>query len=453
MGKVLVIVDVQKEFDEYIQHDLVDALSKYAENFDTVYQIWDTHNNTVAPTHSFPGQVDSVPKKYGKKHFSEEVTDFIKSIEDSSDEGRTFKLSDDEGYVVRVDNNHDWFYVNPEIVELISKLKGNKVILAGGADGECLEDVYQTFVAFGLNVHINKKYTYSAKTSEEDSIEEVQEKLTENVSNYPYKKIIFGINSEEEAEKIILYLRSLFPSKEIKNIFEREDIDYPNWLFIPLYDFVDEANRMSITKLDNYPDDGQFEEFMEKTGIPNGYDPVVLSINDLSVINSIKKYGKKIIRPEYKPKKFIYEAKNDKDNAYEIVVLLKNREEKEVLDNVIKDVDINYNLGFVNRFPCVVYLAFKSSNACWGPPNEEDYKSAIKEDWDDNNLDGVYKKLFKIEDIKLIEKILREKEITETIRPTYSPKKFIYESFNSKEKHINCNTIYTNNNYKPKKFI
>jgi hypothetical protein len=172
MDKVLVIVDVQKEFDEYIQHDLVDALSEYAEKFDTVYQIWDTHNGTVGPTHSFPNQIDSIPKKFGKKHFSDKVQKYIKNIEDSSDNGRTFKLSDDDGYIVRVKNNHDWFYVNPEIIDLISKIKDKKVILVGGADGECLEDVYQTFKTFGLNVHINKKYTYNAKTTQTDTVNE-----------------------------------------------------------------------------------------------------------------------------------------------------------------------------------------------------------------------------------------------------------------------------------------
>lgn len=170
----LVVVDVQKQFNKYIQYDLVDELSKYAETFDRVYQIWDTHNGVVGPTHSFPKQVDSVPKKFGKKFFSKKVQAFINSVEDSTEEGKVFKLSDGEGYIVRVENNHDWFYVNPEIVELINEIKDDKVILAGGADGECLEDVYQAFLAFDIDVEINDKYTYSAKTSQEDSVEDTE---------------------------------------------------------------------------------------------------------------------------------------------------------------------------------------------------------------------------------------------------------------------------------------
>lgn len=172
--KVLVIVDVQKEFNKFIQHDLVDKLSKYAENFKEVYQIWDTHNNTVAPSNSFPNEIDTIPKKFGKNHFSEKVKNYIKEIEDSTEEGKVFSLTSEEGYIVRVHNNHDWFYINPEIVDLIDELEGKKIILVGGADGECLEDVYQSFLSFGLDVEINRKYTFSAKTSQEDSIEQTK---------------------------------------------------------------------------------------------------------------------------------------------------------------------------------------------------------------------------------------------------------------------------------------
>lgn len=170
--KILVVVDVQKQFDKYIQHDLVDEISKYAETFDKVYQIWDTHNGTIAPTHSFPKQVDSVPKKFGNKFFSKKVQNFIKKIEDNTEEGTIFELSGGNGYIVRVDNNHDWFYVNPEIVDLINKIKKDEVILVGGASGECIEDVYQAFLAFNIDVEINDKYTYSAKTSKKDSVED-----------------------------------------------------------------------------------------------------------------------------------------------------------------------------------------------------------------------------------------------------------------------------------------
>lgn len=167
--KVLVIVDVQKEFGKFIQHDLVKELEKYCEEFDQVYQIWDTHKNKIAPTYKFPKQVKSVKKLFGINHFNDKVKKYTKEIENSTEEGTILKLSDGS-YVVRVDNNHDWFYVNPEITDLINELKNDNVTLVGGADNECLEDVYVAFKAFGVNVEINDKYVYSAKTRSNDSI-------------------------------------------------------------------------------------------------------------------------------------------------------------------------------------------------------------------------------------------------------------------------------------------
>lgn len=187
MSKTLIIVDVQKQFKEYIQHDLVDGISRYTEKFDKVYQIWDTHNAT-GPSDSFPKQIDSIPKKFGKNFFSKSVQNYINQIEDDTEEGHVLKLKDEEGYVVRVENNHDWFYVNPEIVDLINSIKGDEIILVGGAANECLEDVYQAFLAFGLNVKINKRYTYDAKTSDDDSFKQ-QPEITEG-KTISYNRIL-----------------------------------------------------------------------------------------------------------------------------------------------------------------------------------------------------------------------------------------------------------------------
>ena len=172
MSNVLVIVDVQKQFKEYMQHDLVKELGNYANTFDAVYQIWDTHDNAVQPSYKFPKQVDCVPKLFGKNFFSDKVTKYIKSIEDSTDNGKVFKLSDGEGYVIRVTNNHDWFHINPEIVDMIGKIKNDTVTVVGGAGGECIQDIFQALLSFGVNVSMNNKYVYDAKTSQQDSVKE-----------------------------------------------------------------------------------------------------------------------------------------------------------------------------------------------------------------------------------------------------------------------------------------
>ena len=74
MSKVLVIVDVQKDFDKFIQHDLVDELYEYAKKFKQVYQIWDT-NDATKPTYKFPNQVGCYSKRYGSKY-----SDFTKNV-------------------------------------------------------------------------------------------------------------------------------------------------------------------------------------------------------------------------------------------------------------------------------------------------------------------------------------------------------------------------------------
>lgn len=181
--KILVVVDVQDEFDEFIQFDLVKELTEYSKEFDKVYQVWDSHE-AETPTHTFPNQVKTVEKLFGKNHFNDEVRQFIDEAKNSTEEGKLFKLSNDHGYLVRVDNNHDWFYINPEIYDMIEELKGHQIVLVGGADGECLEDVKVAIETFGIPVTMNDKYIYSAKTSNDDSI---KEKNVLNFSDFIHK--------------------------------------------------------------------------------------------------------------------------------------------------------------------------------------------------------------------------------------------------------------------------
>jgi hypothetical protein len=198
--KVLVIVDVQKEFDKFIQHDLVSELCDYANTFDKVYQIYDGHKNATEPTYKFPKEVKCVEKLFGINHFSDEVKRFTNEIEHITEEGTTYKLSNG-AYVVRVDNNHKWFYVNPEITDLINDVKNDEVIFSGGASSECLEDVIVAFKAFGVKTHLNKKYVYSEKTNNNDSVSDKEDKITEGIT-------------------------SSFTSTELKDIFNKEPYDF-----------------------------------------------------------------------------------------------------------------------------------------------------------------------------------------------------------------------------------
>ena len=411
MIKALVIVDVQKEFNEYIQHDLVDALSDYAEKFDTVYQIWDTHKNTVGPTHSFPGQIDSIPKKFGKKHFSDEVTEYIEKIKKSSSNGRTFKLSDEEGYIVRVKNNHDWFYVNPEIVELISKLKGKKVILAGGADGECLEDIYQAFLAFGLNTHINKKYTYSAKTSQEDSIQESK------VENYPFNKIVFKVNDVDDGLKIIWYLEQLFPTYKISHRFHESDIEYPNYAFIPINYLMEnppENTTVSVSIISEQDTEETLDNLFRRNQT-NMYDKDVLTIKDIDMISTILRTGKRIKKPSYEPKKFIYESTEiPKKNS--IITFYPQTDEE-----LIEAQEIAFKNGWMWA-SCATKPIYKYLYGSRMLIYSKDDKKIRKGDFRAIRPDEVI-----ASDLKELSKLLSN-------RPTYEPRKFVYESNNDIEK-------------------
>ena len=177
---ILIIVDVQKEFDKFIPIGFVDNLTKYCNNFSTVYQIWDS-NKAKGPSYTFPNQKGLYEKKYGTK-FSAELKDISKKLmSQNPQENDVFKFQDADSSVVKVDNNHGWFYVNEQLSRFFKSLNGSSVVLVGGAgptdinfyengdikydNGECLKDVYEALESYGVNVKYDKNYIYCAKTS------------------------------------------------------------------------------------------------------------------------------------------------------------------------------------------------------------------------------------------------------------------------------------------------
>lgn len=184
---ILIIVDVQKEFEKFIQNNLVDELNKYAQTFSEVYQIWDS-NKATKPSYTFPNEKAQYVKKYGTT-FSrdlEKVRDQLKQT--YTKEGDKFKFKDIDSYIVRVNNNHGFFYVPEDMSDFFKTLKGKKVVVVGGAgptdetfyktknnknntdNGECLKDVFEALESFGVFPQYNKKYIYSARTSNQETI-------------------------------------------------------------------------------------------------------------------------------------------------------------------------------------------------------------------------------------------------------------------------------------------
>jgi hypothetical protein len=181
---ILFIVDVQKEFEKFIPQGFIDQLINYCKKFHTVYQIWDS-NDANKPSFTFPNQKSVIIKKFGTK-FSDELEDTVAKLNKKhpdAKEGEIFEFDDVNSYVVKITNNHTWFYVPEKMAELFKSLKGRNVIIVGGAgstnpqfyliktgnvqydNGECIKDVYQAMKSFGINVQYDTRYIYNAKTN------------------------------------------------------------------------------------------------------------------------------------------------------------------------------------------------------------------------------------------------------------------------------------------------
>lgn len=183
----LIIVDVQKPFSKFFSEMYLHRLKEYCNNFKSVYQVWDNHSDKDADkdylyddnpeipidsnTYKFPNQKDLIEKRY---NYDVDV-DFYKNVLDKEvykelkekEKNKTIKKGDifktKEGTaIVYIGNNHKWFHVPKKLYELFTNLKGKEVIIVGGSDGECLEDVYITGESMGVKVSRNHKFIYSA---------------------------------------------------------------------------------------------------------------------------------------------------------------------------------------------------------------------------------------------------------------------------------------------------
>lgn len=186
---ILIIIDVQSNFKKYFPNgpnSYLEKLDKYCEEFSLgktdlsgVYQIWDS-NNGSKPTYKFKNQKDLLEKKYGVKKFytkheggfngwiktifDDKTMEQFKSKKNRFKEGDAFKVKDKDEFLIYIGNNHKWFYVNEELVHFFKKIRNKKVIVCGGADSECLEDVYISLKSFNVKPIKNHQYIYNAST-------------------------------------------------------------------------------------------------------------------------------------------------------------------------------------------------------------------------------------------------------------------------------------------------
>jgi len=171
---ILIIVDVQKIFNEFIPKNFEQNIVKYCEDFPItedgggVYQIWDS-NKSENYSYIFPNTILVVEKNYG--------TNFDKRIKNISrklvkkygdiEEGKKFKLKNSDTYLVKINNNHKWFYVNEDLVNLFDKLNGKRVVVIGGAGEECLSDIFVSMKSFGIIPMYNYNYIYDASMNDQ----------------------------------------------------------------------------------------------------------------------------------------------------------------------------------------------------------------------------------------------------------------------------------------------
>ena len=184
--KILIIVDVQKSFKKFFNDRYLSELNKYCKEFSKVYQIWDNHSDGKNPDTDFQyeerpdienkddlykwnNQTDIIEKRYNydvdvdfyKKILDQNTFNHIKSKENSLKQGDSFKTTEDT-IIVFIGNNHKWFHCPKKLYDLFLTLKGKEVVMVGGADDECLEDLMVTAKILGVNLMENKRYIYSA---------------------------------------------------------------------------------------------------------------------------------------------------------------------------------------------------------------------------------------------------------------------------------------------------
>jgi hypothetical protein len=184
----LIIVDVQKSFSKYFTEMYLHKLKEYCKEFSNVYQIWDNHvdgkqvdkdylydDDPQIPIHGdlyhFPNQKDLIEKRYNydvnvdfyKKILDKEVYNQIKQKEENKTlkKGELFKTNEGTA-IVYIGNNHKWMHLPVKLYELFLELKGKEVIVVGGSDSECCEDIYISGNSMGVKMKRDHRYIYSA---------------------------------------------------------------------------------------------------------------------------------------------------------------------------------------------------------------------------------------------------------------------------------------------------
>lgn len=187
-NSTLIIVDVQKSFRKFFTELYINELKKYCKKFRNVYQIWDNHHHGKnvdkdylydelpeipidGDLYHFPNQKDIIEKRYNynvsvdfyKNILDKDLYSDIKNKEERGllKKGNLFKTKKGTA-IVYVGNNHKWYHIGKKLYDLLIKLSGQEVIIVGGADSECLEDISTAAESIGVIIKRNHKFIWSA---------------------------------------------------------------------------------------------------------------------------------------------------------------------------------------------------------------------------------------------------------------------------------------------------
>jgi len=186
--KTLIVCDVQKTFRSFFTDMYINQLTKHCNNFKNVYQIWDNHHKgkkvdkdylyneypeipVSDEFYNFPNLKDRIEKRYNydvdadfyKKILDKEVYNKISKMEEKKQLKKGDMFPTKEGTViVYIGNNHVWFHSPKKLYQILKSLKGKSVEIVGGADNECLDDVFTLAQKLGVRIKRNHKFIWSA---------------------------------------------------------------------------------------------------------------------------------------------------------------------------------------------------------------------------------------------------------------------------------------------------
>lgn len=168
-SEALLIVDVQESFDKFMTEDYVNAVFEFCEDFDRVYQVWDSINQNE-PSWTFPNQVGECSKEYGDleiEHFDEFFNEIDierhKTIFENPSKGDKMYCKDGSVWLY-VGEMHTWFWLKKDLENFLKSIKefDESPTIVGGSSEECLEDLIVACEHVGLSPKLDYRYIYSA---------------------------------------------------------------------------------------------------------------------------------------------------------------------------------------------------------------------------------------------------------------------------------------------------